>query len=375
MSCFSNYGVSHKCYCTFIPPFVLENLARAGVEDAALTIKQDTLNRIERASAVPNVATLTATPVMGATPMMGMGMLNRKIFDSQHKWEFQQDKPVREEGGPVVGDDAVNNAYDCIGNLLDYANSKLNRFSLDNKGMEIICNVHYGDKYNNAFWDGKQITLGDGDGNIFTDFSKSLDVIAHELGHGIVQYTAGFVYKDQSGALNEHFADVFGTVVTQHVNGETASTADWLIGDEIMGPELYGEALRSMAAPGTAHDNPLIKKDPQPDHMKDIYTGPNDNGGVHINSGIMNKAFYLAARELETENAAMIWYTALQNLWPTANFNDAVYQIVRATQLLIHNGQIRSGSTQKVRAAFKAVGLPAKAPSPQSISNVQFRQI
>src|SRR5690606_37621526 len=94
-------------------------------------------------------------------------------------------------------------------------------------------------------------------------------------------------------------------------------------------------------------------------HMRDIYKGPSDNGGVHINSGIMNKAFYLAARELETENAALIWYTALQNLWHTANFNDAVAQIVRATQLLIKNRKIKSGSTQKVRAAFKEVGLPA----------------
>ena len=370
MNSFTNVGTNYKCYCTFIPPFVLENLARAGVEEVALTMKQDRLNRMERASTVPDIATLSATPMMGAP------RVTRKIFDSQNKWEFVQDKMARDEGGPVHPDDAVNNAYDCIGNLLDYASNKLNRYSLDNKGLEIICNVHYGEKYNNAFWDGKQITLGDGDGKIFTDFSKSLDVIAHELGHGIVQFTAGFVYKDQSGALNEHFADVFGSVITQHVNGDTAHTADWLIGDEIMGPELYGEALRSMSAPGSAYDSPLIKKDPQPDHMTDIYIGPNDNGGVHINSGIMNKAFYLAARELETENAAMIWYTALQNLWPTANFNDAAYQIVRATQLLIKAKKIKSGSTQKVRAAFKAVGLPAKTPSITSgTSNVQLRQI
>jgi Zn-dependent metalloprotease len=348
---------------------VLENLARAGVEDATVTIQQDSILRTQRASTVPNVATL-----MGVTPM---GRTFRQIFNSQHKWEFQVGgKPALEEGGPVNPDDAVNNAYDCIGKLLDYAKDKLNRHSIDNAGMDIICNVHYGEKYNNAFWDGKQITIGDGDGKIFTDFSKSLDVIAHELGHGIVQFTANFEYHDQPGALNEHYADVFGSVVTQHVNGETAHDADWLVGDEIMGPELYGEALRSMAAPGTAYDNPLIKKDPQPDHMKDIYIGPNDNGGVHINSGIMNKAFYLTARELETENAALIWYTALQTLWPTATFNDAVYQIVRATQLLIKNRRIKSGSVQKIRAAFKEVGLPAKAPSnPPSISTVQLRQI
>ena len=122
-----------------------------------------------------------------------------------------------------------------------------------------------------------------------------------------------------------------------------------------------------MASPGTAYDNSLMGKDPQPDHMKDFYNGTNDNGGVHINSGIMNKAFYLAARELETEKAALIWYTALQNLWPTAGFNDAVAQIVRATQLLIKDKKIKSGSTQKVREAFKEVGLPAKKPSIQGL--------
>jgi|GEM_PF-3652413 len=103
-----------------------------------------------------------------------------------------------------------------------------------------------------------------------------------------------------------------------------------------MGPRLYGEALRCMASPGTAFDNDLMGKNPQPDYMRNIYKDPNDNGSVHINSGIMNKSFYLVARELETENAALIW-SALQNLWPTANFNDAVAQIVRATQLLIKN--------------------------------------
>lgn len=366
MKNYANLGITRRHLCTFIPPFVLENMARAGVEDAASTIQQDSIIRMQRASAVPKVATL-----MGVTPM---GRTFREIFDSQQKWEFQV-KKIREEGGSVSPDIAVNDTYDYIGNLLDYANERLNRHSLDNSGMDIICNVHYGENYNNAFWDGTQITIGDGDGKRFTSFSKSLDVIAHELGHGIVQYTANFVYQDQSGALNEHFADVFGSVVTQYAEKQTAETADWLIGDEIMGSELFGESLRSMASPGTAYDNPLMGKDPQPDHMKDYYSGTGDNGGVHTNSGIMNKAFYLAARELETENAVLIWYTALQNLWPTASFNDAVAQIVKATQLLINDRKIKRGSTQKVREAFREVGLPAKIPSISPTSTIQLRPI
>lgn len=343
-------------------------MANAGIEDATLTLHQDKIARKERASEVLDIGTL-----IGVAPAAGKAA--RRIFDSQNKPEFQV-KLILEEGGPVVEDDAVNIAYDYIGNFRSYIKEKLGRDSIDNNGMDIICNVHYGTKYNNAFFDGKQITIGDGDEKIFTNFAKSLDVIAHELGHGIVQWTANLEYRNQSGALNEHFADVLGSVITQYIEKSTADDADWLIGDEIMGPKLYGESLRCMAAPGTAFDNDLMGKDPQPDHMKDIYIGPNDNGGVHINSGIMNKAFYLAARELETDNAALIWYTALQKLWPTADFNDAVTQIIKATQLLIKHEAIKSGSTQKVRAAFKAVGLPAKIESSSQITPaVQIRPI
>ena len=223
--------------------------------------------------------------------------------------------------------------------------------------MNLICNVHYGVKFNNAFWDGEQITLGDGDSARFASFAKSLDVIAHELGHGIVENTAKLVYKGQSGALNEHFADVFGTVITQLAENQTADTADWLIGDEIMGPDLYGEALRSMSEPGTAYDNSILGKDPQPAHVKDMYTGTEDQGGVHINSGIMNKAFYLTAIEIGTDEAALIWYNALQNLWPTANFKEAVGEIVRAARIFAKNKRVDKNATQRVRTAFREVGL------------------
>ena len=367
MNHFTNIGTSHKCFCTFIPPFILENLAKAGVEDATMTLHQEGCVRKERASEVPNVGTL-----MGITPAAGKAA--RQVFDSQNKTDYQV-KLVLSEGGPVVDDDAVINAYDHIGNFREYCKEKLDRDSIDNNGMNIICNVHFGTKYNNAFFNGKEITIGDGDGVIFSNFAKSLEVITHELGHGIVQWTANLEYRNQSGALNEHFADVFGIVITQHIEKSTAKDADWLIGDEIMGPKLYGEALRCMASPGTAFDNDLMDKDPQPDHLRDFYKGPNDNGGVHINSGIMNRAFYLAARGLEIENAALIWYTALQNLWPTVSFNDAAAQIVRATQLFIKHERIKSGSTQKVRAAFKEVGLPARDESSiQGSPTVQLRQ-
>ena len=341
----------YKCRCHFVPPFVLENMARAGIEDARFTIQQSKLSREKRAVGLKfeNMETFArATPV---------GQAHRKIWDSQNKWK-QKVKLARSESDSVSQDEVVNKSYDYIGNVRDYLKKELNRNSFDNMGGDLICNVHFGRKYNNAFWDGDEVTLGDGDGKYFVNFSKSLDVIAHELGHGVVQWTANFVYEKQPGALHEHFADVFGSVITQYAEGQNADTADWLIGDEIMGPELYGEALRSMYAPGTAYDNDLLGKDPQPDHMRDYYTGSDDNYGVHINSGIPNKAFCIAAREIGTDKAALIWYTALQNLWSTADFNDAVEQIVKAARLLIKDERVKKGATQKIRAAFKAVGLP-----------------
>lgn len=349
-----------SCGCTFIPPHVLNNLARTGVTEVAqLSIQQSELSRDRRVSqiiAVPKfAASLGIKSAITAIP--GEGAAVRQVYDCQNTWE-QRVKLVRGEGDGVTGDEDTNIVYDYAGKVRSYFKEVLNRDSIDNLGMDLILNVHFGTDYMNAFWDGDEMTFGDGDGQIFVSFAKSLDVVAHELAHGVTQFTANLIYQGQSGALNEHFSDVFGTAITQYANGETAHTADWLIGDEIMGPELYGEALRSMKEPGTAYDNPLLGKDPQPSHMKDYYDGSEDNGGVHINSGIFNKVFYLVAMAIGTDKATLIWYNSLLKLWRTANFNDAVSVIVEAARLLTKDGKVPLGSTQTVRAAFKSVGLP-----------------
>jgi Zn-dependent metalloprotease len=340
--------IRKKCFCEFIPPVVLENLARADVEDARLSINQSVTIRDQRSSTEVSMETL-----MGIAPP---GQGPRKIYDCQNQW-VKRVSLARGESDPATADESVDNAWNFSGNAGDYLKQVLNRNSWDGIGSDIIVNVHYGVNYMNAFWDGDELTFGEGNGTIFTDFSKSLDVVAHELGHGVVQTTANLNYVSQSGALNEHFADVLGSVVTQHVLGQNANDADWLIGDEIMGPELYGEALRSMRAPGTAYDNALMGKDPQPGHMDDYYSGPADNQGVHINSGIPNRAFYLTSREIGTDKAVSVWYHALQNLWATANFSDAVDRITNSARVLVKNGDVPLGTTQVVRGAFKEVGL------------------
>jgi Zn-dependent metalloprotease len=174
----------------------------------------------------------------------------------------------------------------------------------------------------------------------------------------VTQHASGLIYKNESGALNEHFSDVFGTAITQWANHEAPEDADWLIGDEIMGPDLYGEALRSMRHPGTAYDNPIIGKDPQPAHYADRYKGTADNGGVHINSGIPNRAFYLAATELgDTLIGSRIWYHALHFLKPNSTFAQAATQVADSARILVKAGVVPKGAAQIVRGAWRAVGV------------------
>ena len=364
--------------CTFVPPHVLEHMARdaddATREAARFSVLQDNRIRAERTAEVVDIPTLvnaiigTKAPsaktakkkavaeVMAPPPATA----GRAVYDCNHQWN--QPPPFvlkRGEGDPVTPDQAVNHAYDSGGAVRDYYKDKLGRNSIDNLGMNQIHNVHLGVNYMNAFWNGSQMFYGDGDGTIFVNFTGDADVIGHELTHGVTQYTAGLIYDGQSGALNESFSDVFGSAIEQAMEGKNAGNADWLIGDGIMGPTLYGEALRSMKAPGTAYDNSLMGKDPQPDHMSNYYSGPADNHGVHINSGIPNKVFYLVAIDdnIGTDKAALLWYTTLQKLWPTAVFSDFAKVLVDSARLLVRDGTLPTGATQTVRLALREVGL------------------
>src|SRR5262249_6826367 len=148
----------------------------------------------------------------------------------------------------------------------------------------------------------------------FNRFTISVDIMGHELTHGVTAYTAGLIYQGQSGALNESISDVFGSMVKQFALSQTVATADWLIGAGIFTPKVNGVALRSMKEPGTAYNDPVLGKDPQPADMAHYVNTSSDNGGVHINSGIPNRAFYLTAVALggnSWDRAGRIWYATL----------------------------------------------------------------
>jgi Zn-dependent metalloprotease len=182
--------------------------------------------------------------------------------------------------------------------------------------MRLDSTVHYGTGYANAMWNGRQMIYGDGDGRLFRRFTASLDVIAHELMHGVTQHVVGLDYAGEPGALNEHLSDVFGVLVRQYAEKKSAAKADWLVGGDLYTRRVHGDAIRSMKAPGTAYDDPLLGRDPQPAHMRDYVRTEFDNGGVHINSGIPNHAFYRAATAIggnAWEVTGKIWYRAISS--------------------------------------------------------------
>jgi Zn-dependent metalloprotease len=282
---------------------------------------------------------LRAGRVLGRADVMGVGpedQPQRTIYDAQSR-ETLPGIVRRNEGDGPTNDAATDEAYDGLGDTWSLYADILDRNSIDDEGLPLLATVHYGEDYDNAFWDGQRMVFGDGDGSLFLRFTRSLDVIGHELSHGVVEDEAGLVYLAQPGALNESFADVFGSLVKQYKLGQKPDEADWLIGAELLGPDVQGKSLRSMKEPGTAFDDDVLGKDPQPGHMRDFVNTTRDNGGVHINSGIPNRAFYLAASNIggfAWEKAGRIWYDAIRDpkIRPTARFRTFARATVRAAQ-------------------------------------------
>lgn len=346
-------------FCTIVPPHMLDKLARTG--DPALstrarrTLERDALQRTRRR--ITTVRGLVAPPA--ARPAREDAKPERTVHDA----EKTQDLPgteVRKEGEEAVEDATVNRAYDGLGATFGLFLSGFARDSIDGAGLPLDATVHYGEDYGNAFWDGEQMVFGDGDGEVFLDFTLAVDVIGHELTHGVTQYTANLEYFGQSGALNESVSDVFGSLIKQYVLGQTAADADWLIGAELLAPGVSGEALRSMKAPGTAYDDDVLGKDPQPATMADYVHTSTDNGGVHINSGIPNHAFHLLATDLgghAWERAGRIWYDVLTGgtLTATADFAAFAAATVAAAEARYGDGEERAA----VLSAWSRVGVDA----------------
>jgi Zn-dependent metalloprotease len=352
-------GHRHSIYC-ILPPHVLRDIARNGAEEerqAALdTLAADstfrTLRAIRQAAPVATAspATVSLAAVAGTYDAK---QLQRAIFDCHNTRSLPGD-PARAEGEQAAGNPAVDEAYDGLGATYDFYWEVLRRNSIDDQGMPLNGHVHYGRRYNNAFWDGQRMIFGDGDGVLFNRFTIAIDIMGHELTHGVTEKEAQLIYQDQSGALNESVSDVYGSLVRQYYNGkQAAEDADWLIGAGIWADPSRGEALRSMKDPGNAFEG-----DQQPAHMDDYVNTVDDNGGVHINSGIPNKAFYLAATEMggyAGAKAGPIWYAALRDprLKPDASFVQFARLTTINAEILFPGGREK----QIVQDAWNEVGV------------------
>jgi len=243
----------------------------------------------------------------------------RAVYDCEHgSTEASIPGTIkRVEGQEPNEDKVVNEAFDNAGKVLEFYLTKFNWRSIDNKNMRVVSSVHFGKNYENAFWHPELMQMVYGDGDTFLhQFTKCIDVIGHELTHAVTEHTSPLEYEGQPGALNEHISDVFGIMVKQMVEDETADKADWLIGEGCLLPGVKGVALRNMKDPGTAYDDPRFGKDPQPAHMDGYFSTVEDNGGVHLFSGIPNRAFYLASVEFggySWEKAGQIWWRAMNS--------------------------------------------------------------
>ncbi|HEX2916208.1 MAG TPA: M4 family metallopeptidase [Chloroflexia bacterium] len=348
--------MSHHCQasCYIIPPYI----TKAIIQNGNTNQQSDAMENLVLSSQIRGQRQLISNfPRLVGVPA---GQKQRTVYDAKNT----EDLPgtlVRSEGGPASSDVAVNEAYDGAGATYDFYMSAYERNSVDDRGMRLDSTVHYSTNYDNAFWNGQQMVYGDGDGDLFNRFTISVDVIGHELTHGVTQFEAALNYSGQSGALNESMSDVFGSLVKQYTLKQTADKADWLIGQGLFTSKVKGVALRSMKAPGTAYDDPVLGKDPQPANMKDYVKTSSDNGGVHLNSGIPNHAFYLAAVAIggyAWEKAGKIWYITLRDkLRSRATFHTCALATYQTAGELFGKG---SAEQKAVHDAWNGVGVTLK---------------
>ncbi|MBE5252097.1 M4 family metallopeptidase [Mixta mediterraneensis] len=288
-----------------IPPYILRKIIAHGSGHQQEEARR-TLTHVQHLMAAPWQKPSVAKTAVG-------GRVEREIYDAQNE-QTLPGKLIRQEGQSANGDIAAQEAWDYLGTTYDFFWQAYKRNSLDNQGLKLLGTVHYGKNYQNAFWNGQQMVFGDGDGEIFNRFTIAIDVVAHELTHGVTENEAGLIYFEQAGALNESLSDVFGSLVKQFSKKQSAEQADWIIGEGLLAKGIHGRGLRSMSEPGTAYDDPMLGKDPQPAHMDHYVQTREDNGGVHLNSGIPNRAFCLAAKALggyAWELAGHAWYDSL----------------------------------------------------------------
>lgn len=334
-----------------IPPALLEEIAERGTSG-------------QRAWAE---STIASSPGKGdTTSTMRRAPIRRAVLDAHNSEDVGAATLARGEGDGPTGDDATDGVFDAMGITARFYQDVLAYSFADPSDRTVTAVVHYGTEFANCFWDGSRIIVGDGDGKVFNRFSNAPEVIAHELSHDVMTAT-GLVYKDQSGAMLESLCDVFGVLARQYSLHQTSAVeAGWLIGEGLL---VNGGAIRSMAAPGTAYDDPTLGRDMQPAHFDDYIADPGGFSSPLINCGIPNRAFYLAATALPGpawESAGHVWYDAAMSgrLRPNSGF--AAFAGLTIAECRRRFGD-DTPKLEAIRSAWRAVGVKPHAPTKPAV--------
>ncbi len=345
------HGAKQTHRCGIIPDFMLKKIidheAVGATRDVAIrTLEKDSTVRSVRYQAQRDYHSRTFVPVSSLSPAASSSASSSssshesvvKIYDANHATRL----PGTWVASPEESKDAeISEVYRWALITDQFFRGVFERNSIDDRGMDVVSTVHYDRNYSNAFWDGEQMVFGDGDGKYIDAFTTDSDIYAHEFTHGVSQFDSDLRYQGQAGALNESISDVFGIMVKQYIGGETVDRSNWLIGENVLVGDQY--ALRSMSRPGTGYkDHPVFGDDPQPGSMDAYDHTLEDNGGVHINSGIPNRAFYLAStklRDYDSEQYSFswngigrVWYQARLGIGSNPTFSEFATRTVEVAQ-------------------------------------------
>lgn len=351
-----NHDHGSRCVCGFLPPYIEARLALSD-DPVVRRIGHDT----SRAGSVARTMRLLKQHGMqGRNPKPGTSR-NRTVYDME-----SLDAPLpgverRSEKQPATGIEDVDAVFDHAGITHDFYKKVFKRQSLNGAGYPLKGSVNYGFQVVGAYWTGDQVLYGAGDGEYFLSAARSLEIAAHELTHGLIGFTSMLQYQNEPGALNESFCDVIGISVAHHHAKTPAENANWFVGGDLVGAGLGDvRGFRTFLAEKAFMDNhPVLGSDPQPKHMRDYVHDPEDNGGVHTNSGIPNHAFYLAAMAIGGnvwDCATLIWYEAFTKaLNPQATFAQAA----QATEAVARR-DFGDREGDAVAQAWLAVGVESR---------------
>lgn len=359
-------GLPYRCIWFAIPSKMLRKLAEKTDDEGRRVLKanMDSASRLRTQRAASSKQKKERPPKSAPSEVASY---KRSVFDVANGTDLPG-RVLREEGQTPVGDLAADHAYDNAGLALNFYFQVFSRDSIDDRGALVESAVHYGQNFGNALWTGERMVFGDGN-QMVSGFTESIDLIAHELTHGIIQHLVpgglGAVripvkerevegqthaLKGQSGSLNESFSDVMGCLVKQWHLKQHVDEADWLIGDDVLASK-FGKAVRSLKDPGNR--NLTWPEDDQFKNMDQYFEGAD----VHDGSGIPSHAFYLAAKGIggsAWEKAGVIWYEAYASLKPRSKFSDAAKATLRVAKSKFG---AKSKEFKAVAAAWREVNV------------------